>query len=385
MASTLRPKSTTILSMDFSQTTPNRKIPSETWVYEHDRSLDFTDQKTVTLVFVDQDSLGDYRLGRSPDTNPTAIFKAAVDAAVAPGKVVVGEPQYHIGDMTGAAVSNVADSSLHTPGLVDIVARMRTATELPYNGVYLSWGEFVTSTGESFVPVQLYMTRLPTLSARPATFFGTVFDQNGAQVASYERPVKLDVSGTALVADTSLNLPPGKYNGLFGVAVDDKPVAMARGELEVKGLDKAAPGVSHLILSDDIHPLAAAQQPTDPFSFGGAKVVVKGDRLFSQKSDLWFFVELRNPGIDQAAGTPKFRMQIDVDGMSGNQPVKFSVPLQDTQVDPLKGVAGHFALGQSIPLANVPPGNYTMKVRLVDVVRQTTYDLTDRFSVMPGS
>ena len=156
-------------------TAANRKIETETWVYEHDRALPFGDQSTATLVFTDPDSLGDFRLGQSPDANPTAIYKAAVEAAIAPGRVIVGAPQYQLPgeSAVGAAVSNVSDGSLHTPGLVDIVARMRTATELPYNGVYLSWGEFVTSTGESFVPVQLYMTRLPTLSARPATFFVT--------------------------------------------------------------------------------------------------------------------------------------------------------------------------------------------------------------------
>ena len=387
-----------VTNPDFSSsdhTGSEREVRTETWVYEHDRAIPFAPTPVVTVYFVDQASTGDFRLGRpadSTDSNVEGIYRLAVASSISlpdlkppSGMVTVGEPQYHMGATSGvgSALGTMAEGSLHSPALIDAVERMRGATELPFKGVYLSWDEFVTGSGESFVPVQLYLTRLPTLPARPATFFGTVYDQNGAQVASYERPVKLEVSGTAFVADTSLNLPPGKYNGLFGVAIDDNPLAMARGELEVRAIDKSAPGVSGLLLSDDIHPMSAAQLPTDPFSFGGARVVVKGDHLFSQKSDLWFFVELRNPGVDQT-GTPRVQMQIDVEGMSGNQPVKLSLPMQDATVAPLKGVEGHYALGQSIPLAKVPSGDYMMNLRVVDNLLHSTYDLTEKFTVAPG-
>ena len=368
-------------------TSADRQVRSETWVYEHDRTLAFSPQKTVTLVFVDQESIGEYRLGRSADTNPSAVYEAAVKAAiVSPGMVSAPENPGGAAATSrsiGRTVSSVTDGSLHSPALVSLVDRMRRATELPFKGAYLSWDEFVTSSGESFVPVQIYMTNLSALPAHPAAFFGTVFDRNGSKIASYERPVTIDISDSAFVAATSLHLPPGKYTGLFGVAVDDNPLAMVRTELDVKGAEQASSGVSRLILSDDIHPNGAPPHPTDPFTFSGSTVVVKGDHLFNQKNDLWFLVELRNPGLNQR-GTPKIRVQIDVDGTSGNRPVQLTFPLQDIQVEPLPEVAGHYALGQSIPLAKIPAGDYKMKLRIVDVVRGSVYDLNDAFTVLPA-
>jgi GWxTD domain-containing protein len=382
---------------DSGHTGSDRVTRSETWTYEHDRLPSFAPQKTLTLYFVDQASDGDYRLGRSPDTNMSLVYQLATTAAITlpdlktpPGSVHVSDPQYAVGTArpplpaTPATAPAPADGTLRTPALVDAVDRMRSATELPYKGVYVSYDEFVTPAGENFVPVQLYLTRLPTMPERPATFFGSVYDAGGVRVASYEQPVKLAASGVAFVADTSIKLAPGKYTGLFGLAVDGNPVALGRKEMEVHGVDKASAGVSKLILSDDIHPLLMAQAATDPFSFGGAKVVVKGDQIFTQKDELWFFVELRNPGTD-STGAPKIQMQIDVEGMSGKQPVRLTLPLRETQIEPLKGVAGHYALGQSIPLGRIPPGEYTMKLRLVDVVRNSTYDLDGKFTVTPGT
>jgi hypothetical protein len=211
------------------------------------------------------------------------------------------------------------------------------------------------------------------------TFFGVVENAQGQIVAVYEDPLSLQATKNEFFADKSITLPPGKYSGTFGVAVDGKPLSMARTEMDLTAIQKDDSGISRLILSNNIFPLAAAQQPTDPFAFGGIKVVPKGDRTFSRQDELWYFFELRNPGLDEATGKPKIQVKVDMEAKSGQ---KMGAPLQEAGAEELKGVPGHYGVGASIPLAGFTPGEYTIKLKVIDTVKKKTYPLEEKFRVV---
>src|SRR5205807_7106367 len=115
----------------------------------------------------------------------------------------------------------------------------------------------------------------------------------GKPAAILEEPAKLAASKDDLFFDKSLTLPPGKYKGTFGLAQGGKPVSMVSTELDVPAMEKDTAGVSPLILSNNVYALSVAQMPTDPYAFGGIKVVPKSDSTFHKSDELWYFLELR--------------------------------------------------------------------------------------------
>src|SRR5205085_11823293 len=148
-------------------------------------------------------------------------------------------------------------------------------------------------------------------------------------------------------------------------------------------IDVAAPGVSPLILSSNVYPLKTNWQATDPFTFGGLKVVPKGDAVFAPHGDLWYFVELRNPGLTDAH-VPAMRVKIDINGQTDKgRPVSLKFPIKDTNAAALKGEKNRYALGMAIPLEGFVPGDYTIKVHVEDTMLGKSYDMEKHLRVRP--
>jgi hypothetical protein len=296
-------------------------------------------------------------------------------------------------------------TELTTESLKAAVAEMKGAAKNPYDKKgYVTWSESVTAEGEYFVPVQLYVPKSAGINAsQNLTFFGVVQDESGKSVAAFEEPAKLTASKDDLFVDRSLTaLPAGKYRGTFGLAENGKPVTMASADMQLAGsLDKSATAVSSLILSNNVFPLPEAQHPTDPYAFGGLKVVPKGDRVFRPSDELWYFVELRNPGIAEAPaaaeGTvpvtgdaapatgpaPKIQVKIEVAGTeTGGKKVRRPAPPREIDAVEIKGVPGHYGIGNAIPLTSFKPGEYTFNVKVIDTVSKASYNLSENFTVV---
>jgi hypothetical protein len=231
--------------------------------------------------------------------------------------------------------------------------------------------------------VQLYVPAAAGVTAESnLTFFGLVEDGSGTPVAIFEEPAKLLASKGDFVFDRTLKLSPGTYKGTFGLADDAKPVSMVSTTMTLKGLDKGEAGISDLILSNNIYPLAAAQAPTDPYAFGGMKVIPKSDKTFTTAEELWYFYELRNPGIDVGTNLPKIQMKLSLSGKTtAGKEVRMENPLSEVDTIELKGVPGHFGVGQSLLLQTFKPGDYVIKVKVIDMVTKQNYTLEQSFKV----
>ena len=276
--------------------------------------------------------------------------------------------------------------ALSSPALKTAVEQFRAATANPYDKqLYATWGEFVTASGETFVPVMLYVPKsAPYASQKALTFFGEVRDASGAVVAAFEEPATLNASKDDFFVDKSLDaLPAGTHKGVFGLAANGKPVAMVTTSMEVKGaLDKDETAISPLILANNMYPLTEAQKADDPFAFGGVKVVPKADKTFRRSDELWYFFELRNPGVDEL-GKPKIQIKLDVDGKTdGGQPVKAANPPAEVEAIEMKGVPGHYGVGNALTLDGFDPGTYKFTVKVIDMVKKTNYTLSDTFKLV---
>lgn len=374
-------------SGDFAKPNIN---PMETWTYDKERIPAFAPNpgREIEIVFVDRHNNGDLRLDPGSKGGPIPLMKAAVEASlISPNlkqvpQYAVATPATATGQVAMAPAPELTTTTVFkTASFKAAVDEFKAAPSATYKNAFVTYGEGVTADGEYFVPVQLYLPKDSAVSGENITFFASIENAAGEVVSVYEEPATLSTSKDDVYYDKSLTLAPGKYTAVFGLAANGKPVTMAKSELDLAALDPDAAGTSRLILSNNVFALTVAQLPTDPFAFGGIKVVPKGDRTFQKADELWYFLELRNPGMSPE-GAPKVQVKLDVEGTtSANKKVKMSAPLTEATVEPLKGVDGHYALGSSIPLEGFEAGNYLLKVRVIDTVSKQTYNMQQEFKV----
>ncbi|SRR5581483_11447519 len=371
----------------------SEKSAKQVWMYEGDSAQKWFGAPKAQIDFLDQFNTGEFHVQRGKVDLNAAQQKAIKAALVQPD--LTAAPKFNAAPapppaQAAAPAAPAAPAppayatTFKTPAYQTAVSEFEAAKANPYKNLFVSWGEYVTPQGEYFVPVELYVPKAAGVDpASELTFFGVVED-DGKPIAVFEEPAKLSVTKDDLFFDKSLMLPAGKHKGVFGLALNGKPVSMVQTEMNLAGtLDKDAPAVSGLILSNNVYPLATAQHPTDPFSFGGIKVVPKGDKTFHPSDELWYFFELRNPGLNEQ-NVPSVQVKLDMTGKTtAGKAVQMTAPPRPVDAQELKGVPGHFGVGSSIPLASFAPGDYKLTVIITDTVKKAKYTLTDDFKVVP--
>jgi GWxTD domain-containing protein len=376
---------------DFGSTAVQGRAPSERWLYEQRRTDLALGQQRVEIAFSDQYATNDWKMERSAGTDYAAVFER-ISSSYITQPDLKEVPTYAIAAATPLAITTpsvstttaAAASTLKSEALRSAIDAARAAKAQP-DALFLSYGEFVTPAGEYFVPVQLFAPKSAGLTAgTPVTFFGTVEKaEGGGSVLEIEEPATLTAAGDAVFHARSLTIPAGNYVGTFGLAKDGKPIAVVSKPMTLQGVDPVAPAVSPLMLSTNVYALSEAQRPNDPFAFGGIKVVPKGDLTFRPSDNLWYFMEARNPGMDATTGQPKVSMKIAITGTAADGTVvNRSSPAELTQVQTLKGVPGHYALVESMPLATMKPGSYTLSIKVNDLALGKSYDLKESFRVI---
>lgn len=370
------------------------------WTYEGPEAKAIFGVPNATIRFVDRHATQEYTLERGrvdvakakvralqasitqPDLKVAPTFQAAAPAAPAAAPV---------------PAAPVVVTELTTDAFKTAVADLK-AGKNPYDKkAFASWGEYVTSFGETFAPVGLYVPKASGISGE-ATFFGVVEDASGKSVLAFEEPTTLVASKDDFFVHKSLKVPAVKGRVILGLAQGGQVKALTSSDVELTGaLDKDATAVSPLILTNNVFGLTTAQAPTDPFAFGGLKVIPKADRIFHSNEELWYFFELRNPGLSEPAlpeGTvpvnpadvqalPKVQVKLDVTGTdAGGATVKKSAPLREAEAIPMKGVPGHFGVGNAFPPGTFKPGDYTFTIKVVDTVKKASYTLSDNFKIV---
>jgi hypothetical protein len=227
-----------------------------------------------------------------------------------------------------------------------------------------SWGEFIAVDGMPFIALQL---ALPAgASPDPVVFFGRVVDGDGKTIATYNEALPVQTSGSDRFVERSLVVPLVKSTGTFGVARGGEILGMTRIAFDPESVSTGAPAVSRLIVSSDVHLLAEAQRPRDPFAFGGTKVVPKPGAVFRRSDAVWLFAELRNPTL-APDGTPHISTKLTI------VPSNVSGPPTPAEATPLKGMAGHYGIGNPIDVAKLAPGDYTVRVVFMDLVSKQSF------------
>ncbi len=344
----------------------------------------FAPVREFEVSFIDQNARNNWKLTQGRRSDVPALLKRAQEFYVfQPDLKEVPKPHV-VAEATVPASEIQPSTSFVSKELEAAYREFRALEKSPYSNVYVSYGEYVTSEGEYFVPVQLFMPKNDAVASnQPMSFFGVIENAAGEIVQVFEEPITVAESKADVYVDRSLKLQPGEYRGTFGLAVANKPVTAASTKMTLAGIDVAKPSISPLLLSNNIYPLTSPQLPTDPFAFGGIKVVPKGDRTFATTDELWYFFELRTPGLDPATNQPKIQIGIDVSGKTADgKTKKMRNPLMEMPAQELKGVPGHYAVGSAIPLATFPAGDYTIELKVLDTVTKQTWTLKEAFKVV---
>jgi hypothetical protein len=230
------------------------------------------------------------------------------------------------------------------------------------------WGEFVAADATPFIALHLDLPPNNTLQfGEPIAFFGAVDDADGHRIATYNETLPVQQSHDSFFVERSLVVPLKKASGTFGVARRGEIMAMARVDFEPEDIAPATPGVSRLIVSRDVYILKTAQQPLDPFAFGGTKVIPKPDASFRKTDEVWLFAELRNPSLAED-GTPHIATKTTLEG-----PTAVSGPPVPAVATPLKGVPGHYGVGNPIDVSKLAAGDYKLRVVITDLVSKQSY------------
>jgi GWxTD domain-containing protein len=361
-----------------------------TWSYEGDTAQRRFGLPKAELRFVDRLNTGDFRM-EIPRFDYSAAQQRIIAAEITqPNLTSVPKVQTQTVTvpMPITPRAPVAPSTtLKTAAFETAVTEAKSAKANP-KGAMITYVEFVSPTGEYYVPVSLTVRGSAGLNPEAAdTVFGVVEDASGKRVAAFEEPAKLTASKSDFFYDRTIDLPAGKYTVALGLGKGTTPVFVVTSPLEVAAVSNTATGVSKLILSNNIHEAPEAAPVKSPFAFGHLKIVPTA--IFSNKDDLDYFVEIHNPGIDPATNLPKLQMKIDLSDGKGRT---LSAPLADMPALPLSGQPGPgqygiigTATGGGIPLAQVTPplapGDYTLKLKIVDTVAKQSYTLEQKFKI----
>jgi GWxTD domain-containing protein len=367
------------------------------WTYENEQAKTYFNQPRVAIRFSDRLNNEEFKAERGGVDLPAAQQRAIAasitqpDLKEAPTFTAAAPQQATPAPVAVTPAAPVVQTELTTDALKSAVAEFKKSGKTA-SPIYVTSGEYVTAEGVTYAPVSVYFPKAGP--GANATFFGVVEDASGKSVLAFEEPAKAHESKGDYFVDRSVTLAGGKYRGYFGIAEGDK-ISVVAGDLDVTGaLDKDATAASQMILANNVYVLEAAQAATDPYAFGGMKVVPKGDHVFKTSDDLWYFIELRNPGIAdagtatdatvQVAPGPKLQVKLEVEGtLAEGKKSRMAAPPMEVAAVPIKGVPNHYAVGNSIPLATFKPGDYTITAKLIDTVKKTSYTFTDKFKVVP--
>jgi hypothetical protein len=247
--------------------------------------------------------------------------------------------------------------------------------------LHMTFAEFTTAAGQYYVALHLALPPAITVpDDAKVTVFGVLEDSARKPRWSIEDAAPVTRSKTGQYVERSLILEPQIYNGVFGVAVDGKPIGMVSGPMDLREITKDTRRVSRLLLANEVFVLDKPQRSLDPFAFGGVKVVPKADRTFRRKEEIWVFVESQNPKLGDD-GAPRFTAKVEA--LSAEPGLERTLRTDAlTTALPLRGVPNHYGVGTTLDISRLTPGEWKLRVSVADTLADERYELLETIQVV---
>lgn len=219
--------------------------------------------------------------------------------------------------------------------------------------------------------------------------FGQLSTLSGRVADTFENTMVQDVPSDAFGAYKShksiyqkiVPLRPGRYK-LTIVLKDDNSGHMgstAIGEV-VPDFPDGTLESSSLILADLIQQVPTTDVGTGPFVIGSTKVrpMVGGVFVKSQNPYLGIYMQVYNLGVDPKTHRPNAEIEYQ---LMKNGKAIFSTTENAADI---KDASSQLTIEKTMPLQALPPGDYTMTVKVTDNIKKKSIMPTASFVVQPG-
>jgi VWFA-related protein len=253
-------------------------------------------------------------------------------------------------------------------------------TELP---LAVEADYFRTARDKYFVPITVRIAGsaldLSKKSSTEMDFIGEIRDPAGKVIGGVRDGVTLkfneqnaaQLSRRQIEYDTGVTLPPGDYK-LKVLARENQDGKMGTFEMKfhVPDLSKQASGVrmSSVVWSNQREPLSASigsagtskkLLESHPLVDNGQKLIPNITRVFRKDQRLYVYFEVYDPGMEVS---PSVSAELMV--FRGKSKAFESAPERVTK--PKSGKPNTLAFEFQMPLANIPAGQYTCQVSVID-------------------
>jgi len=239
-----------------------------------------------------------------------------------------------------------------------------------------------------FVPISVKipgsavgLTKKGTKQTADLDFIGQVRDATGKLIGGVRDniTVKLDEQAASKIGqrhlqyDAGLTLSPGTYSLRF-LARENQSGRMGTFETKFVVPDLNSGGklrLSSVIWSNQKEAVSAAVGAAEtnkkllaasPLVQGDQKIVPSITRVFRKDQTMYVYFEVYDPALDPDRKLPSVTAQIEL--LSGARPVYNSAPVRLNKLATSRPGVAPFAF--QIPLAKLPPGQYTSQVTIID-------------------
>lgn len=214
--------------------------------------------------------------------------------------------------------------------------------------------------------------RITSLTRRPVNWFeDTVTAQVPAEM------LQQAMSGSQIYSKT-IPLAPGTYR-LNIVAKDTVGNTMNSFEmaLNVPHYDEDQLGSSSVILADQLERVPTKSIGAGPFVIRSSKVRPRVGDTFKQDETMGIYTEFYNFGMDEKTKKPEGTVEYDVVNAT-NQTVL-------SQTEDITAIPNSSAflvtVEKKLPLKSLPPGKYTLKLKVTDKLKNQSLTPTAQFTV----
>jgi hypothetical protein len=135
---------------------------------------------------------------------------------------------------------------------------------------------------------------------------------------------------------------------------------------------------STMVLADMIEPVPMKSIGTGPFVIGGSKVRPRVDDIFRRDEKMGIYVKLYNFGQDETTRKPSGEVEYVVSKNGSNE--KIFVYTEDIGQMP-NASAAQVTIEKILPLKTLAPGQYTIRLKITDKVRNQVLTLPAQFTV----
>ncbi len=283
-------------------------------------------------------------------------------------------PPIKFKDLEAAVTSTIKYNLLPMQARADYI-RMTNSTIL--TNITLQFDrkdlQFEDHDGVSKAIINIY-ARITSMSRRVVNVF--------EDVVTSEFPTQLlgEAARGSSIYQKSIPLPPGTYR-LNVVAKDVVSGNMNNYEmaLRVPYYEDEELGMSSLILADLIEKVPTRSIGTGQFVIGTSKVRPRIDDTFRRNEKMGIYVQLYNFALDEETKKPNATIEYEVVKNGDNKRIfEFA--------EEVAGIEGSSATQTTIekvlPLQNLEPGEYTLRMTVTDRVRNETLNPEATFKVI---